>query len=180
MNRPCDHTAADSGPRSNWLERVRDNSWIGFLGLFLFLGTVVGYFIFGSTIRSLRYLPVEGRVLESGMEPCDSNGFMEQIRFAYFVDGREYRDGRLRIDWGKFCDREEAIQAILKNYPAGQQVQGWYDPQNPSLAVIDRSPGQLQWIFAGVLCGFGAILMIAWMFHRSEQNRRNRPQKRSS
>lgn len=178
MKSDFDRDMAADSKKSTMLRRVRSSTWVGFLGLFLLLATVIGYFIFGSSIRSLRYLPVDGTIIESRMESCVSSGFMEQIRFAYSVDGRDYRDGRLRNDWGKFCDREEAIAAILIKYPVGLPVEGWYDPRNPSQAVIDRSPGQIQWIFAGVLSGFGVILLIAWMFHRSEQARRTRPQKR--
>ncbi|QDU79030.1 hypothetical protein Pla110_07340 [Polystyrenella longa] len=150
---------------------ARNRFLVMYLGLFLLVGGTGGYLIFGSYIRSWSYEPVPGVITKSSLESCGMDGFAEEIRFSYQVDGKEYYQGRLREDFGKFCDKKQAIQELLDEYPVGSNVEAWYDPDQPSHAVIDRSMGQIQWVMGCVLIGFSVILLIAWLMQYSNLKR---------
>jgi hypothetical protein len=100
------------------------------------------------------------------------SGYSEEIRFAYTVGDREYFDGRLRQDFARMCEPKETIAAILERYPEGATVQGWYDPSQPEVAVITRTPGTMQWVFIAVLGGFAFIFACIWGIQRSNKRQK--------
>lgn len=61
----------------------------------------IGFFMFCPLIRTWSYEPVTGIVVQSEMEYCgmEASGYSEEIRFAYTVGNRKFRDGRLRRDF---------------------------------------------------------------------------------
>ncbi len=59
-------------------------------------------------------------------------------------------------------------QKVVNRYPAGAQVTVYYDPNNPSDAVLERSmPGYIKWLWVAMiltdlfLCGMGVIFAFA-------------------
>lgn len=57
---------------------------------------------------------------------------------------------------------------VVERYPAGAQVMVYYDPNNPSDAVLERGmPGYVRWLWVTLvlinlfLCGLGAFLAYA-------------------
>jgi hypothetical protein len=56
-------------------------------------------------------------------------------------------------------------QKVVDRYPAGAQVMVYYDPQNPSNAVLERgTPGYITWLWVALiltdlfLCGMGVFM----------------------
>lgn len=54
---------------------------------------------------------------------------------------------------------------VVQRYPAGAQVMVYYDPNNPSDAVLERGmPGYIKWLWVALiltdlfLCGMGVLL----------------------
>ena len=86
------------------------------------------------------------------------------VQYSYQVNGRAYQSYKLAP--GPEVGGTGA-KKIVARYPAGAQVMVFYDPQNPSEAVLERkAPAQwLMWlilvIFDCALCG--AIPFMWWV-----------------
>lgn len=57
---------------------------------------------------------------------------------------------------------------VVERYPAGAQVMVYYDPNNPSDAVLERSmPGYVKWLWVALivtdlfLCGMAVVMAFA-------------------
>ena len=57
---------------------------------------------------------------------------------------------------------------VVNRYPAGAQVMVYYDPDNPSDAVLERSmPGFIKWLWVAIivtdlfLCGMAVVMAFA-------------------
>ncbi|KAA5538651.1 DUF3592 domain-containing protein [Roseiconus nitratireducens] len=155
------------------MERIRRRFMPWYIALFVLLAGGISFILFRPLIRTWAYEPVTGIVVQSEMEYCgmEVSGYSAEIRFAYTVGNQEFRDGRLRPNVAQTCRPKETIAAILREYPVGAKVQGWYDPERPQFAVIDRSPGETQWTFIAVVCGFLFIFFCIWGMQRSNARR---------
>ncbi len=99
------------------------------------------------------------RVSESRYDTDDGSFFSTEmfhpeIRYRYWVDGRTY-EGQWIYSGGQtgVADRDEA-EKVLAPYAAGRQVQVFYNPRNPSEALLQ--PGKVD--------GLGAMVLIALLF----------------
>lgn len=107
-------------------------------------------------LRSRTWQQASGTVLWTGWtvvpnlaEGMEISGYIgSEIRYSYVVADERYvghRDGffgRIRLDG----------QAPASRHRPGQRVRVWYDPTNPAVSVIQRSP-----TMSGVLSGLFAI-----------------------
>lgn len=94
-----------------------------------------------------------------------------EIKIQYDVAGVEYRDWTFDFRKGPVGGREDA-QAILDGfelYSANQKTYPcWYDPANPSMAVLVRGYGWLRWLIFTVPLSFiiiGAGGLIHALLH---------------
>jgi len=88
------------------------------------------------------------------------------VQYSYQVAGRVYQSSQLAL--GPAVGGSGAGKVIAK-YPAGVQVMVFYDPKNPSDAVLEkRAPAQwLIWLILGIFdFMFCAALPIAWYLTR--------------
>ena len=89
------------------------------------------------------------------------------VQYSYQVNGRAYQSYKLAP--GPEVGGTGA-KKIVARYPAGAQVMVFYDPQNPSEAVLERkAPAQwLMWllliVFDCALCG--AIPLVWWSMNQ--------------
>jgi uncharacterized protein DUF3592 len=106
-----------------------------------------------------------GNVMMSTVERrSTSDGYTDYpvVQYSYQVNGQPYQG--MKLAPGPEVGGTGARKVISK-YPAGAQVMVFYDPQNPSDAVLERkAPAQwLMWLLLGifdcVLCG---IIPIIW------------------
>lgn len=75
-----------------------------------------------------------------------------EIEYAYDVDGRAYRGGRIgALDAG--ADSRGAVERRLRRYPLGAAVRVYARPEDPSVALLE--PG---------VSGAARLLMGAWVF----------------
>lgn len=179
MNREAEKTQASAIPRVNQTEKPRPTyfQWmrlgcaLHFGILFVLLPGVIAFAVFQTYMRQLRYEPVQGTVVKSLAEPCEDGMFSPTITFSYTVDRRKYWQGKYRDDFGRMCTKKQKVEALLAQYPPGSTVDAWYDPEAPSLAVIDRSMGMMQYGVLIILGGFSVILALAWWFQRLNRAR---------
>lgn len=160
-------------PTHETMERISSSFMTSFITAFVLLTGVIWFVLFYPLIQTWFYEPVTGIVVQSEMEDCgmEVGGYSEEIRFAYTVGGRTFRDGRLRCDVARMCESKDTVTAILEEYPVGAKVQAWYAPNRPELAVIKRSPGEMHWVFISVVCGFLFIFLCIWGMQRSNARR---------
>ena len=152
--------------RRTYLQWVLLGSGLHLGVLFILVAGMMGYIVLQSTLRQTRYEPVQGKILRSIAEPCPDGMFTPVIAFSYTVDRRRYNTGKYRDDFGDVCLNKAEVEQILAQYPPGSTIEAWYDPQQPQLAVIDRSMGMLQYGYLIVMSGFVVIFSLAWWFRR--------------
>jgi hypothetical protein len=79
------------------------------------------------------------------------------ITFEYVVDGRTFRGQRVSVIEWEASPRGVADQVVAE-YPVGRKVVVYYDPLNPSDAVLDRTHA----VGAPVLAiAIGVVLIVA-------------------
>ena len=107
-----------------------------------------------------------GTVMMSTIEARSSSegGYTEYpvVQYSYQVGGQAYQGMKLAPgpDVGGSGARK-----VVGRYPVGAQVMVFYDPQNPSDAVLERkAPAQwLMWILLAVFdCALCGVLPILW------------------
>lgn len=98
-----------------------------------------------------------------------SDGYTDYpvVQYSYQVNGQSYQNSKLAP--GPEVGGTGARKVVAK-YPAGAQVMVFYNPQNPSDAVLERkAPAQwLMWlllvVFDCALCG--AIPLVWWSMNQ--------------
>jgi len=82
--------------------------------------------------------------------------FQPIIRYAYEVEGTRYTGDRRRFGEKPMHERAKA-RAVTRRYPAGSEIQVYYEPSDPANAVPE--PGLHP--HARLIPGFGVSLVIA-------------------
>lgn len=109
--------------------------WCGIVGLAAFFA--VSAIVQG--IRAGDWPQAMGQVVFSRVKTAGSGEdtrYKPLIRYRYFVAGRSYESDRYSFD-GFVDEGYRAATRIVANYPAEQFVIVYYDPEDPSLAVLN-------------------------------------------
>lgn len=109
-----------------------------------------------STMGTVAFSMVERRSSNDGYS------YYPVVQYTYSVMGRMYESRRIMP--GPEVGGSGA-QKVVNRYPAGAQVMVYYDPQNPSSAVLERgTPGYIKWLWITIvlvdvfLCALGVVL----------------------
>lgn len=116
--------------------------------------TITGVFaviVIGGILMQLdaerRFEAADGTVVASKVRThSDSNGstFEPAIRYRYKVAGREYAGERYA--YGQFSSSASGhADEVVRRHPAGKHVTVYYDPHNPSEAVLAMGVQPQQW-----------------------------------
>ncbi len=85
--------------------------------------------------------------------------------YSYTLGGKTYGSGHVIFndDVIVYSSIEKA-RAAIKKYPVGQNVQVYYDPENPAMAVLEPGKAGPSWrsFSSGLLCLLFAV-MVVWM-----------------
>jgi hypothetical protein len=91
-------------------------------------------------------------------------GYRGEIRYQYRVGSTDYNGSRLSFERVHLAV-EDAWQKVIDDYPVGKTVNVYYDPEEPSFAVLEPGLiGELAPLYQtnlGFLVLFGAGLLIA-------------------
>jgi hypothetical protein len=122
----------------------------GFIWMLIVCGaiqvaTLVAGGIYVWMVRATRHwLPADGKVITSRVasrktrEHGASNSDLSNtpfVEYEYQVDGKKYRSNRIMIAGGI---SEVELEYVLGRYPLGAKVVVYYNPADPSQAVLER------------------------------------------
>ncbi len=119
-------------------------------------------------LKARSWPKAKGRVISSRIQEMKTQQKIRIARLCFDIDylylvGDEVYDGhRVNVGWRCFGS-ESKINEMARRYPSGRQVDVYYNPQNPSISMLE--PG-LDWsVF--FLWGVGLVsLSVAWPFFR--------------
>jgi hypothetical protein len=123
---------------------------VAFLGLFVTVGTAIGYFL---SFRPL-YLANQARswttadceVISSRVEASGDTS-RPDIRYRYYVDDRPYTSDRYNFIPGSTSD--PTVAGTVERYAPGTRFQCYVDPADPAQAVINRDI--TSWYYFGLI-----------------------------
>ncbi len=77
---------------------------------------------------------------------------------------------------GVYSANREAQQALLDNFEIGREYAAWYDPLNPTVAVLVRGYSWFAWLLVLVPSGFiliggGGLIYSLWHWGKSAEHR---------
>lgn len=143
--------------------------WL-FALFFLLLGGGAFYFFFAKpalrVLEARAWQPVPCTILDSHVEThsgSDSDTYSIAVRFAYVVEGRMYESDRYEFLGGSSSGYDSKAGAVAK-LPAGTRTVCYYNPADPSDAVLERGLtrgylfGLIPLVFA--LVGIGGFVML--------------------
>jgi hypothetical protein len=139
----------------------------GVVALLLAVGVLAGGLLIFLSIRdgrtskaSLQWLSVPGTVVFSQWvnyatagEPPSS---APEVKYTYVVNGQTWQSSRVKFGG-------VARQKILDKYPNGNPVQVFFDPQQPSNAVLEPGGSTQVMLFAGIGTFVFCLLMALWI-----------------
>lgn len=117
---------------------------LGLIALVVLLGAVRGWL---AASASRAWPSVSGRVLNSSLIRTPRRGtsgggsYIPMIVYEYQVDGRVYRSQRYSFGTQIGTGFTGIASRVVNQYPEGSAVEVYYNPDNPSEAVLKRSAG---------------------------------------
>ncbi|MDP3875678.1 MAG: DUF3592 domain-containing protein [Methylobacter sp.] len=129
---------------------------------FLLLGAFL--VLFGLVLRRMNakaasWPSTEGEITRSDVvvDPHDG-GSSAEIKYSYVVDGDNFSSGQ--FSFGVRDNSPAKEQLLAEVFPVGRKVSVYYDPGNPSIAVVETRPssGWTAIVAAGAVCvGVGLL-----------------------
>ncbi len=152
--------------------------------LFLMFGGIGVWFILRyqknkqKAEQSVNWPKTMGTVIESRIakhESEDEDGistytYSPVVRFEYQVAGVDYVSNRIGIGSAVAISNRKKVEERIAQYPSGKAVAVFYNPQNPSEAVLEAGSTGKAELVAGIillvvglmiLCIFGGITLIS-------------------
>ena len=137
--------------------------------LFALIGGGVGFFI-GKPIldnakASESWPSVPGRVIESEVERRRNDGkttYSALVVCEYTVNGEQLECDDIWFGQYSTSDRSE-IGNIVRQYPVGQQVDVFYSPDDPTIAVLQPGVTTSSYLVFGIgmlFLGIGSLMVI--------------------
>src|SRR5450756_1774792 len=132
--------------------------------MFFVAGLVIGipmlliwFFLRRQARASLRWPSVPGRIVDSRLvQTRDADGDTStaaSVTYAYAVGGAPLQGNRVSIGSGN-------ARASVQKYPAGTDVRVFYDPNKPSLDVLEPGGSGLKALLVvGVVVILGAMVI---------------------
>lgn len=126
-----------------------------------FIITGIALFLWGwrgqhNASKSQSWPGTMGRIVSANVEQSrgsEGTTFYPQIIFEYDVQGQRLQSNKINFGAHASYGMISVAQNKILQYPAGRLVQVFYNPENPTEAVLERSAN-----------GASKVLMIAGMF----------------
>jgi len=137
---------------------INDN----FIGIIFILGSIPCFIVFIRIIvfylfTIKKWKTTEGVVLLSepyyhNLSDPDSSGWKAKIIYEYSVDGNVFQSDQISRNTGTLVPWNEWVD--MNDLPRkGEQIEVYYDPENPKIALIDNKLGYgiLAYFAVGIL-----------------------------
>ena len=131
---------------------------------------------FGGPQRaSLGWISVEGSVINTYIEEYrDADQevtYTPRIIYEYTVDGQTYTSQQIAFGIEQSYGSQNRADDVLEDFPVGNPVTVYYDPEDPGNAVLDRSAGRNIFfiILGGGLTAWGTISLISVLRYKGGQ-----------
>jgi hypothetical protein len=142
---------------------------VGFLGIFVAAGAGAGYFQSARPLylayRARDWTPTACQVVSSRVVSSEKSS-RPDIVYRYDVDGRRYTANR--YDFLSGTNSDSTVPDVVASHPAGASVECFVDPDDPSSAVLNRTPTRWYFIglaffalFSGIPAVIGLVLLSA-------------------
>ncbi|GAP12005.1 hypothetical protein BECAL_03205 [Bellilinea caldifistulae] len=118
--------------------------------------------------QSLDWPKTTGRIIESRIaehESEDEDGistytYSPVVRFEYQVAGITYTGDRMGIGPSVAISNRRKVEERIAYYPAGKNVPVFYNPQNPSEAVLEAGKTGKAELVAGIILVVIAVTIL--------------------
>jgi hypothetical protein len=154
-------------------------------GVAFVAGIVVTILLLVQAGESSGWPSTPGKIIESRVEQQRSGGgrqlsldgpvqegavytWAAEIRYEYSVEGKDHVGSRIQLDDMDTNDRSRA-EGIAAGYPVGKEVDVYYDPDKPEIAVL--VPGTMGLV---VLMAVGSLIPLVMTFLFLYAGRKNR------
>lgn len=128
----------------------------------------LAYFAYTQTEVSRKWVPVQVRILESGVTtkqlPCSKGSsltcdfYAAEVRYVYEIDGRHFESRVLGGSEDPTANRAEAAAQVAE-FPKGARVTAYVNPANLGSAVLRK--GLEGWTIAA-FAGAGLVWAALW------------------
>lgn len=167
---PRSSAALEARPLSRGLESSRSGlGGIVFAGLFIVvgLGMLVPFFIrpLARVLDARSWKEVPCRIESSAVRTStgESTTYAVEILYAYRVRNREFKSNRYSLGMqGVTSSGRSGKEAIVARYPEGSAAVCYVDPQDPTMAVLNRGfePTMLIGLFPLIFIGVGIAVLV--------------------
>ncbi len=141
------------------------------LGIVLLLAAPLSawpaYKAFTSASASTGWPTVTGRVTASEIITRGTKQ-KPRVTYAYQVNGRPYTSSRIKFG-DTTGNNPSAARRVTERYPAGTEVEVYYDPGLPGNAVLEPGAGGGTFFYLlipVILLGVGGFLLYGWYTRR--------------
>ncbi|MBN2148671.1 MAG: DUF3592 domain-containing protein [Anaerolineales bacterium] len=137
-------------------------------GIFILASWGIGIFLIFSSLRSrqkaqdsLSWSSTAGQITNAEVKESVSvddddrrrYAYYPSVHYAYQVNGQAYTSKRISFGGVIGYNSPQKAEAYLAHFPVGSQASVYYNPQNPSEAVLERTAGGSRWgMIVGLVC----------------------------
>jgi hypothetical protein len=129
--------------------------------------TLIGYQC-AKGIGSYQFEETTGTVTHSHVEQTRDNkrklSFRPQVQYDYVVGGKTLH-GKVRT-FGEATisgtGAQRSAEGVLKRYPVGKEVTVYFDPKDPSQAVLERGIGGNELLLILFMTPFNGVMLGIW------------------
>ena len=118
-------------------------------------------------VREMKWVPVNGRITLSGVEPIDhgdSTSYVPELQYQYHYQGIDYINERV-APLEVLLNSRWSAESLARKYPRGREVAVYVNPRNPGQSVLE--PGRQVFAATGyallgvVLCTLPILYVIS-------------------
>ncbi|MFZ0548264.1 MAG: DUF3592 domain-containing protein [Candidatus Promineifilaceae bacterium] len=140
---------------------------LGILAIFGLIGAGLSYWgwtILQDAKASASWPTASGLVTSSEVShSTDSDGndsYSPEVDYQYQVDGQSIVNSQIKFGENSYGNRRKA-EEIAGNYPVGQQVTVYYDPERPDKAVLEPGVTAGSYIVLGIGVFFILVSLVS-------------------
>jgi hypothetical protein len=124
-------------------------------------GIAAGIYFMRRAVAATKWTKIRGRVISSEVkristtddlqdgDTIHSVSYRPEVSYEYAVDGKTYQSHQIAI-LVSTSSNEGIARAVVDKYPAGKEIDIYYNPDKPKDAVLEQSSPGSGWFFIGI------------------------------